>query len=68
MRTLKVNGMTCGHCAGAVTKAVRAIDPAAAVQVDLPNGRVRIESGLEQAALVQAIEAAGYPVDAAARP
>jgi copper chaperone CopZ len=67
MRTLKVNGMTCGHCANAVTQAIRAIDPAAAVRVDLPNGRVDIESGLEQAALVQAIEAAGYPVDAAAR-
>jgi len=67
MRTLKVNGMTCGHCAGAVTQAIRAIDPAAAVQVDLPSGRVDIESGLEQAALVQAIEAAGFPVDANAR-
>lgn len=30
-----VNGMTCGHCALAVTNAVRNIDPNSIVEVDL---------------------------------
>ena len=35
---LKVDGMTCGHCAKAVTGAIQALDSEARVQVDLAAG------------------------------
>ena len=41
MIELKVAGMTCQHCVRAVTQAIQAEDPRAAVQVDLAAGPVR---------------------------
>lgn len=35
MIELHVDGMTCGHCVSAVTRAVKSVDPQANVQVDL---------------------------------
>ena len=62
MITLRVQGMSCGHCVQAVTRAIRARDPQAEVQVDLAAGTVRAETGLARAALVEAIEEEGYKV------
>lgn len=64
MLTLKVSGMTCGHCTSAVTKAIQGVDPAAAVQVDLATGLVEVESKRSRAELARAIEEAGYSVEA----
>lgn len=67
MYQLQVEKMSCGHCVGAVTKAVQALDAGATVQVDLASKRVTVESA--SAALAQisaAIAAAGYPVTSAA--
>ncbi len=64
MIELKVDGMTCGGCVRAVTKAVHAEDPAAKVDVDLGSGTVRIESQTPRERLAGAIEAAGYDVAA----
>ncbi|WP_419900819.1 heavy-metal-associated domain-containing protein [Roseomonas sp. USHLN139] len=58
--TFAVTGMSCGHCVRAVTEAIRAEDPAAAVQVDLAAGRVVVESRLPRARLAALIEAEGY--------
>lgn len=41
-----VEGMTCGHCVRAVTRAVQALDPAARVEVDLDAGTVAVEADL----------------------
>jgi len=35
MPTIKIEGMRCGHCSGAVTKALSEIDGITDVQVDL---------------------------------
>ncbi|WP_375262681.1 heavy-metal-associated domain-containing protein [Palleronia sp.] len=35
----EVEGMTCGHCERAVTRAVHSVDPAAKVTVDRSAGR-----------------------------
>lgn len=65
MIVFQVNDMTCGHCAGVITKAVRDTDPAARVEVDLTAHRVTIEPGLAGAEdLRQAIEEAGYTPEA----
>ncbi len=63
-QTFQVQGMSCGHCVGAVTQAIRALDPQAEVQVDLASGRVEVQSGQERAALAAAIEEEGYKVAA----
>lgn len=62
MLTLKVSGMTCGHCAQTVTKAVEAIPAVDRALVDLKAGEVTIEGGAEESAIRQAIEDAGYEV------
>jgi copper chaperone CopZ len=66
MISILVNGMTCGHCANAVTQAVQSIDNNAKVAVSLADKRVDIESAATLAQLRDAIEAAGYEVTAAA--
>lgn len=58
---LSVRKMTCGHCVGAVTRAVKSVDPSATVEVDLQSGRVRVGGSGTPEQLVKAIEDAGYP-------
>lgn len=58
----QVQGMSCGHCVGAVTNAVKALDPQAEVKVDLATGKVEVDSLQERAAIAQAIEEEGYQV------
>jgi len=65
MIELRVEGMTCGHCVSAVTRAVKAVDPEANVQVDLGSGRVRVEGRSSADALGKAIADAGYPASPA---
>jgi copper chaperone len=62
MIELRVEGMTCGHCVSAVTRAVKAVDPEANVQVDLGTGKVRVDGRSTVEALGKAIAEAGYPV------
>ncbi len=57
----RVEGMTCGGCAAAVTRVVQRQDPTAAVAVDLPSGTVEVRSAVDPAALAAAITKAGYP-------
>jgi Cu+-exporting ATPase len=64
MYELTVEDMTCKHCVGRVTKAVQEIDSEAKVDIDLPSKKVTIASGANLDRIVQAIDAAGYPVSA----
>lgn len=70
MYTFRVDDMTCGHCASAISKAVRAIDAGAKVEVDLAQHLVRIEpTETDASELAQALVEAGYtPVLAAPEP
>ncbi|MDZ5455645.1 heavy-metal-associated domain-containing protein [Azohydromonas lata] len=57
--------MSCGHCVGAITQALKAVDPAAQVDITLADKKVRVQSALEPQALVRALAEAGYaPVEA----
>ncbi|MHB1245425.1 MAG: heavy-metal-associated domain-containing protein [Sulfuriferula sp.] len=60
MIEFKVDDMTCGHCAGVITKAVAAVDAKAKVAIDIPNHTVRIDGSTQQQALQDAITEAGY--------
>lgn len=42
-----VRGMTCGHCADAVTRGLRRIDGVSTVEVDVASGRVLVGSTRE---------------------
>jgi copper chaperone len=65
MQVFKVQGMSCGHCARAITDAVRDRDPLAEVQVDLAAGEVRIDSPLSSEVLLEVIFEEGYSVSLA---
>jgi copper chaperone CopZ len=61
MVEFKVNDMSCNHCVGTITKAVKAADPKATLAIDLSRHLVQIEPGERDAkALEDAIREAGY--------
>jgi copper chaperone len=41
--TLKIDGMTCGHCVAAVTRALESAEGVASATVDLQAGRAVVE-------------------------
>jgi len=57
-----VRGMTCGHCASAVTEEVSKIPGVTGVQVDVAAGRVTVESAqsVPADAVAAAVDEAGY--------
>lgn len=55
-----VPDMTCGHCAQAIEKAVKSVDPQAEVSVDLTSKEVPIRSEADEASLTDSIRSAGY--------
>lgn len=65
MLRFQVEGMSCGHCVQAVTKAVKAEDPQADVQVDLAAKSIVVQTKAPGEAVAQAIRGAGYEVAAA---
>lgn len=65
MYQLQVEEMSCGHCVASVTKAVKAVDAQASVEVDLASRQVKVQSGAPLEAVKAAIADAGFPVSAA---
>jgi copper chaperone len=61
MIEFNVEGMSCNHCVKAVTAAVRSVDPAARVDVDLARHTVKVESAAPREAVAAALDEAGYP-------
>ncbi|MCH8182220.1 MAG: heavy-metal-associated domain-containing protein [Proteobacteria bacterium] len=59
-KTYIVEGMTCSGCVNAVTKAIKAKDSSAEVQVDLGSGKVNVDGSLDEAAVIEAVEDAGF--------
>src|SRR5690606_20456737 len=60
MQVFNVQGMTCGHCVKAVTRAVQGDDPSADVQIDLTKGEVSVQSVLTADRLIGLIKEEGY--------
>lgn len=60
MLEFRVEDMSCGHCAGSITKAVTQADPQARVEVDLASKTVRIEGASNAAKIEEAISEAGF--------
>ncbi|MBS1169139.1 MAG: heavy metal transport/detoxification protein [Burkholderiaceae bacterium] len=60
MLKFHVADMSCGHCAGVITKAVKDADPEATVNIDLAAHMVLIEGAADVNKVQQAIREAGY--------
>jgi len=60
MQTFKVDGMTCGGCVGAVTRAVQAVDKDAKVEVDLAAKTVKVDSKVSPLQIIDVITNAGF--------
>lgn len=56
-----VSGMTCGHCANAITEEVSALPEVDKVTVDLESGRMTVTSAdpLALSSIADAVEEAG---------
>ena len=61
MIAFEVQDMSCNHCVGAITRAVKGVDQGATLQVDLATHRVQIEPTSANAdQIAEAIRDAGY--------
>lgn len=61
-KTLKIEGMTCGHCVMSVTKELEKVPGAANVQVDLASASAHLttDGSVTDAQLAEAVDEAGY--------
>jgi copper chaperone CopZ len=57
---LEVTGMTCSGCASTVTRVLTRVPGVSSAQVDLAGGRATVTGSAPPAALIQAVEAAGF--------
>ena len=55
-----VEGMTCGHCEKAVTKALLTVDAQAKIVIDRTQNKVQVDSEKPREALAKAIAEEGY--------
>ncbi|MCY1445611.1 copper ion binding protein [compost metagenome] len=62
---LNVQDMTCGACVKHVTQALSPLPGVDTVEVDLQAGRVRVSGSPDDAALIAALDDAGYPAQLA---
>ncbi len=64
MKSVKIKGMTCGHCVMAVTKALNAVDGVRDIHVDLKTGTATYEEmqPVDPGVIAAAIKKAGYDV------
>lgn len=62
---LIVEKMSCQHCVRAVTAALRRLDAAAPVEVDLASGRVRTDGSFDVAQAIAVLDEEGYPARSA---
>jgi len=61
MYTFKVPKMSCGGCANTITNALRQVDEAAVIEINLADKIVKIDSPKAETDLALAMTNAGYP-------
>ena len=63
-KTVKIEGMTCGHCVSSATKALEAIEGVTNVNVELEKKMASIEVGAEISddTIRNAVKSVGYSV------
>ena len=63
-KTYVVEGMTCGHCELSVREEVEELAGVESAQADRATGRLTVRGDVEDAAVREAVEAAGYKLAA----
>ena len=61
MVTLIVPDMSCSHCSGVITKALKQLDPSAVIGFDMHNHMVQLDTTQASDAVMKVMAAAGYP-------
>lgn len=63
-KIVKIKGMTCAHCAGAVEKALTGIDGVTAVEVKLAEGEAVVDCSdtVSDTEIKSAVDEAGFKV------
>jgi copper chaperone len=61
MMKFSIPDMSCGHCSGVITKAIKEIDSAATIDFDMAARTATINSSADQATVREALAEAGYP-------
>lgn len=62
-KTMKIEGMSCGHCSGRVEKALNGIDGVSAtVNLEAKTASVSLSKEVSDDVLRKAVEDAGYEV------
>ena len=57
----EIPAMSCGHCIGVITEAVKQLDPHASVSADLATKTVNIQTAEDRKVVAEALTEAGYP-------
>lgn len=60
MKVIKVSGMSCSHCTGAVQEALEKLDGVSNVSVDLDKGEASYEGSVDRQAACNAVESVGF--------
>lgn len=61
MIKLNVPDMSCGHCAGVITKTLKELDCNATIEFDMPKRIVSVTTSEASADIIAALNEAGYP-------
>ncbi len=64
MTKLSIPEMSCGHCKATVEQAIKALDPAAALNFDMTARTVEVQSAAALDAMRAALSAVGYEATA----
>ena len=59
MYEFDIPDMSCGHCVGTVTQAIKSVDPAAVANVDLTTRKAPVETNAEPGKIGGALDDAG---------
>ncbi len=62
MATIKIKGMSCGHCVNSTKDALEAIEGISNVVVDLENGEATYDGDIDVEVIKEAITAIGFEV------
>ena len=66
--TMKIDGMTCGHCVSQVTKALKEVEGVKLEQVSVGSATVSFDPAVaSEEKITQAVENQGYAVATATR-
>jgi len=58
--TIKVTGMTCGHCVASVTKALQKVPGVESADVSLDKAQAIVKGSADAQALIAAVREEGY--------